>query len=247
MIQISDISKTFKGKEEPVLTGISTQIPDGSVYGLIGCNGAGKTTLLKIIAGICRPDAGQITIDGQPVYENSAVKSRIFLMTEEVYWLPQASLRKMERFYAGYYARWDGRVFSELTHLFELPEDRPVAGFSKGMQRQAALCAAFASGADLLLLDEAFDGLDLGIRRTMRSLLRYYVQPGHASAIITSHNLEEIEACADRFGMIDGGVMSRDMDLSSVRERGESLEELFLRNRNEEYDWDTIFKKNEKA
>ncbi|MGI6736947.1 MAG: ABC transporter ATP-binding protein [Anaerovoracaceae bacterium] len=235
MIAIRDLKKSF-GRGAPVLHDVSVNIADGTIYGLTGYNGAGKTTLLKLLCGIYRPQAGTIRIDDAEVYENPAVKRKMFMMTEELFILPQATLPRMESFYRGYYPTWDSGVYTRLMRYFNLPANRSINEFSKGMQRQTGLMTAFASGATYLLLDEAFDGLDLGIRRTMRQLLREYVKARSATVILTSHNLVELEQCVTRFGMIDDGSLRWDMSVEELRRSGRTLEEFFLDRKETNYD-----------
>ena len=240
MIELDSIAKNF-GKNE-VLSGISLTIEDGIVYGLIGHNGAGKTTLLKIIGGIYRPDGGTVRVDGAPVYENEAVKQRMFMMTEELFFLPQATLPDMARFYSGYYPAWNQSVYERLTRAFGLDPQQKISGFSKGMQRQAGLITAFASGARILLLDEAFDGLDLQMRHTMRQILQAYVRARSATAVLTTHNLQELEACVQRFGMIRDARLFCDKGVDEIHAEGKSLEEYFLNEKEETAcDWEALF------
>ena len=240
MIEVLKISKCFGRKT--VLEDISLRIADHQIYGLIGYNGAGKTTLLKLISGIYRVDGGSLLVDDASVYENASVKQNIFLMTEELFFLPQADLSEMENFYKGYYPKWDSGVYDRLIRVFGLDRRQKISGFSKGMQRQAGILTAFSSGCRYLLLDEAFDGLDLGIRKTMRQILRLYVEKRDATVILTSHNLDELEECADRFGMIRHGKLEADMAVDEVREAGLSLEMFFLSKQEEKnYDLTQIF------
>ena len=76
-------------------------VPRGAVYGLVGPNGAGKSTIIRHFTGVYRPDSGQVTLDGQPVYENPAAKSRMAVIPDDWYYFPQASIRDMARLYAG--------------------------------------------------------------------------------------------------------------------------------------------------
>lgn len=242
MIEISHVTKRFGGKH--VLNDISLVIPGQMIYGLIGYNGAGKTTLLKIINGIYRPDGGNVMIDGNPVYEKEEQKRKMFMMTEELYFLQQATLRDMNRFLRGYYEKWDEQVFERLTDIFGLDCRQKISGFSKGMQRQAGIITAFSAGPEYLFLDEAFDGLDLGVRRMMRRMVRLYVRDRKACVILTSHNLQELEECVDRFGMIKDGKLICDRSVKDIREGGQSLEEYFLNEKEEKGDdWEDIFRK----
>ena len=241
MIEVSHITKHF-GKTA-VLNDISFTVEHTGILGLIGYNGAGKTTLLKIMNGIYRPDDGQVYMDGEPVYENPRVKEQMFLMTEEMYFLPQADLLTMERFYRGYYPKWSTPLFLRLAELLELDVHRNLSSFSKGMQRQAGLIQAFASSARCLLLDEVFDGLDLKMRRTMRQLLRLYVQDRKAAVVVTSHNLQELEILSERIAMLEGEQLVHNFSVAEFMKQGRTLEEIFLQERKEIPDeWEDLFK-----
>lgn len=200
MISIEHVTKKY-GKT-PAIEDVTCTIAAGSIYGLIGYNGAGKTTLLKTIAGIYRPEEGRVTIDGQPVYENEGLKQRLFIMTEELYFLPQATLQTMRWFYKGYYPNWSDRTFEKLLTIFDLNPAVKISGFSKGMQQQAGILLALSTRPQYLLLDEAFDGLDLAKRNLMKKLLKHYVKEKIAIIVISSHNLREMEGIVDGVGMI---------------------------------------------
>ena len=99
MLEAKNVVKTFDGFR--ALDGVSMTVPQGAVYGLVGPNGAGKSTIIRHFTGIYRPDSGEITLDGQPVYENPAVKGRMAAIPDDWYFFPQASIREMARLYAG--------------------------------------------------------------------------------------------------------------------------------------------------
>lgn len=200
MISIEHVTKKYG--RTPAVEDVTCTIAASSIYGLIGYNGAGKTTLLKTIAGIYRPEKGRVIIDGQPVYENEKLKQRLFIMTEELYFLPQATLFTMGRFYKGYYPDWSDHTFARLLTIFNLDPAMKISGFSKGMQRQAGILLALSTRPRYLLLDEAFDGLDLAKRNLMKKLLERYVQEKNAIVIISSHNLREMEGMIHDVGMI---------------------------------------------
>ena len=83
MIEIQDLVKTFDGFR--ALDGLTLHVPQGGIYGLVGPNGSGKSTVIRHITGIYRPDSGSVTVGGQPVYENVAVKRRIAYISDDVY------------------------------------------------------------------------------------------------------------------------------------------------------------------
>ena len=217
MIEVEHVTKSFG--RMCVLRDVSFLVPRGRIYGLIGYNGVGKTTLLKIISGIYRPDRGTVKIDSAPAYENPSVKKQCFFMTEEVTFFQQATLEDMRKFYRGYYASWSDHTYRELIQVFSIPSGKKIGSFSKGMQRQAGLILAFSTGAAVLFLDEAFDGLDYSMRCLMKEMLRYYVKARNASILISSYNLHELEDLADSIGMLSAGDLIFNDTTDHMREQ----------------------------
>ena len=169
MIEVRDLVKTFDGLR--ALDGLNLTVPDGAVYGLVGPNGAGKSTLIRHLAGIYRQDSGTVTVDGEPVYENPAVKRRIAYIPDEVFYYTQATTRDMKRLYRDLYPGFDEACWQKLAPAFSLDETRPVRKLSKGQQKQAAFWLALSLRPDLVILDEPVDGLDPVMRRQVWSML----------------------------------------------------------------------------
>lgn len=228
MIEVAGITKRFGSYT--ALDDISLTVEDGVVYGLVGYNGAGKTTLLKIVAGVYKPDAGTVHIDGVPIHDDRISHDSLFIVADEPYFLPQATPETMRSFYRGYYPNWSDEVYERMLALFGLDPVAKVAGFSKGMQRQLGILLGFATGVRTMLLDESFDGLDLGKRNLLKRLLKAYARERGASVILSSHNLRELEDAADHLGMVKGCRLTFDGSVAEVHERypGASLEEIFL-------------------
>ena len=99
MIEVTGLVKTFDGFT--ALDGLNLQVPDGAIYGLLGPNGSGKTTLIRHLSGVYRQDAGQVLVDGEPVFENQQVKARMACIPDELYFFLQASVLDMMQFYKG--------------------------------------------------------------------------------------------------------------------------------------------------
>ena len=169
MICASNVTKSFDGFA--AVRDVSAEMRDGSVFGLIGSNGAGKSTFMRILAGVLKPDTGGVTIDGQPVWENPAVKERCFFIPDELYFFKNATLRTMEDYYRTVYPRFDSARFRKLREAFSLSDKQKIQTFSKGMKRQSAIICALSSGCEYLFCDETFDGLDPVARQTVKSLL----------------------------------------------------------------------------
>ena len=169
MIEVKDVVKTFDGFR--ALDGVTMTVPRGAVYGLVGPNGAGKSTLIRHLTGIYRPDSGVIDIDGQPVYENPAVKARIAYIPDDVFYFPQATIPDMMRYYRGIYPKFDAERYQKLGEVFQLDPKRQIRRLSKGMQKQAAFWLAMCLRPDLRELEDVCD--HVGIMNGGKVLLEH--------------------------------------------------------------------------
>lgn len=220
MIELKSVQKNY-GKKV-IISEASCVYEKGKIYGLAGYNGSGKTTLLKTIAGIYRPDGGEILADGIPVNKNGNFRRRSFLMTEEMFFEPQNSMNYMKKIYRGYYASWEDDLYEKLLKITGLDGNAAISGFSKGMQRQAGLILALSSAPEYLFLDETFDGLDLVRRNMLARILRKFVEKRNACVIVTSHYLDELERFSDSLALIEDGRMI------IPKMNGGSLEDYFM-------------------
>ena len=212
MIQLTSVSKSFESKL--VLDHIDWTVKKGSVFGLVGPNGAGKSTLLRIISGVIKADSGQVTVDGEFVYDEPMVKRRILFLADEPFFLHQSTLREMKEFYRIFYPSFDETMYSKLLNNFPIPENEKINTFSKGMKRQTGLILALSVNPDVLLLDESFDGLDPVMRLTLKRFISREILNRDMTVVISSHNLRELEDICDQIALIDNRkvVMSGDVD-----------------------------------
>lgn len=216
MINMRGLTKTFDGFT--ALDNFTGEILGGSIYGLVGTNGSGKSTLMRLISGIYQPDGGEVTVGGKAPFENVEVKGSIVHVADDLYFLPQTSMNEMARFYAGIYKSFDWEIYHEMAARFPINPGKKVAKFSKGMKRQTALILALACRPRVLLLDEAFDGLDPVIRIGLRKILAHIVSEGDVSVVIASHNLRELEDLCDHMGLLHAGkiVFAREIDQAKL-------------------------------
>jgi len=203
LIKVENVCKRFD--ETEALKGVTIKIQRGSIFGIVGRNGAGKTTLLKILTGVYKADSGSVFCNGEPVFENPQVKSKIFFVPDNPYFFRNFSIYNMANFYKGIYNTWDSRHFENLLKIFNLPLKKRISKFSKGMQKQCAILFALSSRPELLVLDEPFDGLDPVIRQSVKKLLIEDVADRSASVIISSHNLRELEDFCDTIAILHEG------------------------------------------
>lgn len=212
MIRAQAVHKSFGNIM--ALDSITAEIRTGSIYGLIGSNGAGKSTFLRILAGILKPDSGEVTIDDQTVFENPNIKSRCFMISDEQYFFSGCTPRDMKDYYKTIYPHFDEQRYKMLMKNFGLDERRKIRTFSKGMKKQVSVICAASSGADYLFCDETFDGLDPVARQAVKSIFAGDVAEFCATPVIASHNLRELEDFCDCIGLLHrGGILfSRDLD-----------------------------------
>ena len=216
MIKVRAVRKAFDGFT--ALKDVNLSVSRGTVYGLVGPNGAGKSTLIRHLTGIYRQDAGEITIDGQPVYENIELKARIANIPDALYFFSQASTKDMMRFYRGIYPRFDTVRYEKLKTVFMLDENRPIKRLSKGMQKQSAFWLSISMRPDVLILDEPVDGLDPVMRRQVWSLLMGDVAEYGTTVLVSSHNLRELEDVCDHVGIMNHGELLLERSLSELQD-----------------------------
>lgn len=215
MLEMKNVTKTFGTFK--ALRDLSMTVPQGAVYGLVGPNGAGKSTAIRLLTGVYTPDCGEITLDGEKVYENPAVKAKIGYIPDDPFYFPTASLEEMRRFYRGTYATFDDELFEKLRKVFELPMKTPIRRMSKGMQKQAAFHLTISTRPQMMLLDEPVDGLDPVMRRQVMSLILSEVAKDGTTVLISSHNLRELEDVCDHVGILDHGQMLLERSLADMQ------------------------------
>lgn len=216
MIQVTDLVKCFE--QTRALDGLCLHVPRGAVYGLVGPNGAGKSTLIRHLTGIYRQDAGEILIDGEPVFENPGIKARIAYIPDEIPYWSQATVEDMRRFYEAVYPGFDRAYYDTLSERFQMDGKQMMRRLSKGQQKLAAFHFALAQRPEIVILDEPVDGLDPVNRRTVWSLLLDDVAERGTTVLVSSHNLRELEDVCDHVGIMNRGKMLLERSLSELQE-----------------------------
>ena len=198
MLEMKNVTKRFG--TVAALDDLTMTVPQGGVYGLVGPNGAGKSTAIRHLTGIYRPDAGTVSLNGQPIWENPKMKQIIGYIPDDVFYFPSATMEDMRRFYRGMYPSFDDALFDRLYDAFRLPKKGQIRRFSKGMQKQAAFHLTLAIRPQVMILDEPVDGLDPVMRRQVMSLVLSDVAEHGTTVLISSHNLRELEDVCDHVG-----------------------------------------------
>ena len=225
MIEVRNLTKRFG--DFTALDRLSMTVPTGTVYGLVGPNGAGKSTVIRHLTGIYRQDEGSATVDGQEIFENPGVKSRIAYIPDDIFYFNTASITDMAKFYAGVYPTFSWERFETLKGAFDLDLKRPMRRFSKGMQKQAAFWLCMAMRPEILILDEPVDGLDPVMRRQVWSLLLSDVAEYGTTVLVSSHNLRELEDVCDHVGILSKGKVLVERTLSDLQENLVKMQVVF--------------------
>ena len=225
MIEVRDAVKKFDGFA--ALDGTTLTVPAGSVYGLVGPNGAGKSTLIRHLTGIYRQDSGEVTIGGEQVWENAALKARIAAIPDDWYFFMQSTVRDMMRFYKGFYPSFSMERYEKLKEVFNIDEKRAIRRLSKGMQKQVAFWLALSCMPDYLVLDEPVDGLDPVMRRQVWSLVMGDVAQRGTTVLVSSHNLRELEDVCDHVGIMDHGRVLLERSLAQLQDNMAQLQVVF--------------------
>ena len=124
MIQVSAVTKYFD--EYKVLDEISLHVPKGAIYGLIGPNGAGKTTIINHINGVLKPLSGEITISGQPVWENEDIKKKVLNIADDWFYFSTFTIKEMAKFYADVYPDFSKERYEAIKEIFKIDEKRQI-------------------------------------------------------------------------------------------------------------------------
>ena len=222
MLEAKNVVKTFDGFR--ALDEASLTVPKGAVYGLVGPNGAGKSTIIRHFTGVYRPDSGSLTLEGQPIYENTTVKQRVCVIPDDWFYFSQWSIREMARLYKGMYPTFSQERYDKMHEVFPLDDRQMIRRMSKGMQKQAAFWITMSCMPEYLILDEPVDGLDPVMRRQVWSLLLGDVAERGTTVLVSSHNLRELEDVCDHVGILNKGRVLLERSLSDLQDNTVKLQ-----------------------
>ena len=204
-LSVRNLTQTFG--ETHALADISLTLATPGIHGLLGRNGSGKTTLMSIIAGLRKPTAGSVSLDGAPVYENYAATTRICIIRESgdttTEWTDtiaeaMALARDMRPF-------WDDGYAANLLDLFALSPKTKVSALSRGERAKLACLLGLAARAPLTLFDEAYLGMDAPGRYAFYDALLEDFLAHPRLIMVSSHHIEEVARLFEEVVIIDHG------------------------------------------
>jgi ABC-2 type transport system ATP-binding protein len=227
-ISVRDLRKSYRGVE--ALAGVSFDVGEGEVFGLVGPNGAGKTTTVEILEGYRSRNGGDVSVLGyDPAGSPRGLRERIGVVLQQSELVSNLTVRELLRVFAGYYAKH--RDVDEVIRLVGLEEKRDarLKTLSGGQRRRADLGVALVGDPDLIFLDEPTTGFDPSARRTAWEMIRSLRSLGK-TILLTTHYLDEAQQLADRVAVIRAGTIVRQGTPAELIGAGGPVEIRFRRN-----------------
>jgi sulfate transport system ATP-binding protein len=212
MIEARSVSKQFGSFV--ALDDVSVEVPAGSLTALLGPSGSGKSTLLRIIAGLERPDAGRVLIEGHDVTSRPPQERGVGFVFQHYAAFKHMTVAKNVAFGLEIRRRPKGEIKDRVAQLLELVQlngfaDRYPAQLSGGQRQRMALARALAVEPDVLLLDEPFGALDARVRKELRAWLRRLHDEVHVTTIFVTHDQEEAMDLADQIVVMSHGQVEQ--------------------------------------
>lgn len=212
------------------LNHFNMNVPEGSIYGLVGPNGSGKTTTIKHLIGMYKQDEGEILVNDEKVYDNEKVKSKIAYISDDLYFFHGYSIKDMAKFYSKIYKDFSFEKFNELQKVFNIDIKRKVNKLSKGMKKQVAFWLTISCSTEIMILDEPIDGLDPIMKENVWKILLEEVKKRKMTVIISSHNLKELENVCTNIGIMKNGEMVLEKELEKKDNNIQKVQIVFSNN-----------------
>lgn len=216
VVELKNVTKKFKGFS---VENIDLQVKQGFVTGFIGANGAGKSTTIKMMMNLLKPDAGEVKLFGLDYKTHEkAIKERIGFVYDGNVFFEGLNLKDIKRIVAPAYKHWDDKIFLKYIEQFELPLNKAIKTFSKGMQMKASLAIALSHHAELIIMDEPTAGLDPIFRRELLVLLQELMLDGNRTIFFSTHITTDLDRIADYIALIQRGQLVFNKSIHEVAE-----------------------------
>lgn len=203
ILEVRNLNKTYKDFQ---LKDVNLTIPKGYIMGFVGQNGAGKTSTINLINHICKCDSGSIKIDGISYADDPVrYKESIAYVSDECYFTKGLKVKNVKQTLKEFYPTFDSEKFDSLIEKYNLPINKNIINFSRGMKVKLMFATVFSRDAKLLILDEATNGLDPVVREELMGELQKYIENGERSILFSTHVLSDLEEIADYITFIDNG------------------------------------------
>ncbi len=216
-LEIKELTKHFSGF---TLDRLSLTLPSGCVMGFIGENGAGKSTTIKLILGLLKKDGGEISVLGSTLSEGGKeLRERIGVVMDECNFPEMMTLRNIGKMMQKCYRTWDAGKFARYQREFDLPQEKMVKEFSRGMKMKLSIAAALSHDSRLLILDEPTSGLDPVVRDEILDIFLDFIQDENHSIFLSSHIISDLEKICDYIALLHRGRLVFSEEKNELLER----------------------------
>ena len=218
MIEVENLSFSYGRRKSKVLEDFSMKLDKGSVYGLLGKNGTGKSTLLYLMAGLLRPQTGNVLYKGVDVKKRYPDTLQDMFLVPEEFALPNVSLKQYVKLNAPFYPNFSDELLNTCLRDFDMNEDIHLGELSMGQRKKAFMCFALATNTSLLMMDEPTNGLDIPSKSQFRKVIASGMSDDKA-VIISTHQVRDIDSLLDHVLILDGSKLLLNQSVSSICEK----------------------------
>lgn len=203
ILEIKGLNKTYG---EFALKDVSFSMPRGYIMGFVGQNGSGKTTTIRAILDMAKMDSGTISVFGMDsVTDTIAIKERLGVVFDSLYLANHLNVKQVEKQLRPFYKDWSSDDFFRRIREFDLPDNRKIGDFSKGMKMKLMIAAALSHNAELIILDEPTSGLDPVARDELLDILAEYIEDENRGVLFSTHITADVERIADYVTILHNG------------------------------------------
>ena len=218
MIEVENMSFSYGRRKSKVLENFSMKLDKGSVYGLLGKNGTGKSTLLYLMAGLLRPQTGNVLYKGVDVKKRYLDTLQDMFLVPEEFALPNVSLKQYVKLNAPFYPNFSDELLNACLRDFDMNEDIHLGELSMGQKKKAFMCFALATNTSLLMMDEPTNGLDIPSKSQFRKVIASGMSDDKA-VIISTHQVRDIDSLLDHVLIMDGTKLLLNQSVSTICEK----------------------------
>ena len=218
MIEVENLSFSYGRRKSMVLEDFSMKLDKGSVYGLLGKNGTGKSTLLYLMAGLLRPQTGNVLYKGVDVKKRYPDTLQDMFLVPEEFSLPNVSLKQYVKLNAPFYPNFSDELLNACLRDFDMNVDIHLGELSMGQKKKAFMCFALATNTSLLIMDEPTNGLDIPSKSQFRKVIASGMSDDKA-VIISTHQVRDIDSLLDHVLIMDGTKLLLNESVSTICEK----------------------------
>lgn len=218
MIEVENLSFSYGRRKSKVLEDFSMKLDKGSVYGLLGKNGTGKSTLLYLMAGLLRPQTGNVLYKGVDVKKRYPDTLQDMFLVPEEFALPNVSLKQYVKLNAPFYPNFSDELLNACLRDFDMNVDIHLGELSMGQKKKAFMCFALATNTSLLMMDEPTNGLDIPSKSQFRKVIASGMSDDKA-VIISTHQVRDIDSLLDHVLIMDGSKLLLNESVSTICEK----------------------------